>query len=216
MIPFLTALALALAAPPDDDLGTYPLDDFGRTVPVKGKMQCPDVPRQDYRGVTLHWSSPLSVHAAFATRLARFEALLAELATRFYGRPPSKIRHLGSFNCRRIARYPDLLSEHGLANAIDVSGFDFPALDRPAAKTSTLPKPLRRAFRVTVLGDWNAAATDAPANSSAAAIHAAFLRALTDALTARADIFRVLLGPAYPGHKDHFHFDMAPYRLIVL
>jgi hypothetical protein len=31
---------------------------------------------------------------------------------------------------------------------------------------------------------------------------------------ARDDIFRVLLGPAFPGHKTHFHFDVAPWRLV--
>jgi hypothetical protein len=47
------------------------------------------------------------------------------------------------------------------------------------------------------------------------AIHARFLRELTDRLI-EDDTFRVLLGPAFPGHQDHFHFDLAPYRLVQL
>ena len=26
--------------------------------------------------------------------------------------------------------------------------------------------------------------------------------------------FNVILGPSYPGHQTHFHFDQAPYRLV--
>ena len=46
--------------------------------------------------------------------------------------------------------------------------------------------------------------------------HARFLDELARALVADKTIFRVMLGPGYPGHKDHFHFDMAPYRLVKI
>ncbi len=134
---------------------------------------------------------------------------MAEVGTRIYGRAPRKIRHLGTYNCRRIGRYPDLVSEHGVGNGIDIAGFEFGPLARDAALPDGLPKALRRGFSVSVLKDWDP-------DPAAQAHKARFLRALTDALVARDDIFRVLLGPAYPGHKNHFHFDCAPYRLVVL
>jgi hypothetical protein len=45
--------------------------------------------------------------------------------------------------------------------------------------------------------------------------HARFLHALTQALIAR-NVFRTLLGPAHPDHRDHFHFDMAPQHYVDL
>ena len=44
-------------------------------------------------------------------------------------------------------------------------------------------------------------------------VHARFLDTLARRLVAK-DIFRVLLGPSYPGHENHFHFDMSPWRLV--
>jgi BirA family biotin operon repressor/biotin-[acetyl-CoA-carboxylase] ligase len=35
-------------------------------------------------------------------------------------------------------------------------------------------------------------------------------------LIGRDDVFRVLLGPGYPGHDTHFHFDMAPWRMVQI
>ena len=208
-LPSLLA-APALAAPDgDSDLGSYGLDDISRAVAPKGKLVCPDVPLTTYKGDVVRYKAPARVYTGFVERLRRFEAVVAEVGTRIYGRAPSRIRHLGTYNCRRISRYPDLVSEHGVGNGIDISGFEFGALDKGAALPDGLPKALRRGFSVSVLKDWDA-------DPAAQAHKARFLRALTDALVARDDIFRVLLGPAYPGHKDHFHFDCAPYRLVVL
>jgi len=33
-------------------------------------------------------------------------------------------------------------------------------------------------------------------------------------LIGRQDLFRVVLGPAWPGHHNHFHLDFAPYRVV--
>lgn len=215
----LTALFLsawivlaAAAARAEAPLEPYPLDGLARTVPTTGRMRCPEVDRVRYRGTAIPWASPLEVHPAFEARLAAFEAVAVAVAEKVFGRAPTRIRHLGSYNCRRIRRYPDLLSEHGLGNAIDVAGFEFPALSARERKTSTLPKALRRGFAVTVLDHWDAKGQDASANG----LRRRFLHELTAALEARPDIFRVMLGPAYPGHRNHFHFDCAPYRLVVL
>lgn len=210
----LVAVALlgsvVLAAPVgDEDIGRYGLDDVSRSVAPKGKLVCPKVPLTRYAGDIVRYQRPVRVYTGFVTRLRRFETVLAEVATRFYGRPPRRIRHMGTYNCRRISRYPDLVSEHGLGDGIDVAGFEFGRLPKGASLPEGVPKRFRRGFTVTVARDWDAD----PATTSH---KARFLRALTDALVARKDIFRVLLGPAYPGHKSHFHFDCAPYRLVVL
>lgn len=193
-------------------LEPYPLDELGRSVPTTGRMRCPEVERVRYEGSALRWKTPLEVHPAFEKRLAAFEAIAVGVAEKIYGRAPTRIRHLGSYNCRRIRRYPDLLSEHGLGNAIDVAGFEFPALSARERKTSKLPKALQRAFSVTVLDHWDGKGADDSPNG----LHRRFLHELTAALEAHPEVFRVMLGPAYPGHRNHFHFDCAPYRLVVL
>jgi hypothetical protein len=68
---------------------------------------------------------------------------------------------------------------------------------------------LRKGFQVRVKAHWTA--TD-----PVGAVHNRFLRTLATRLIERPDIFRVLLGPAYPGHDDHFHFDCAPWRLVEI
>lgn len=213
--PLALAALLALTtatAHADAPLEPYALDAFGRTVAVDGPMRCPDVELVQHTGEHVRWKKALKVHPAFAQRLIAFEAVVAEVATRVYGRAPARITHFGSYNCRRIRRYPDLLSEHGLGNAIDVAGFEFAALSRAEKKTSKLPRALQRSFSATVLDHWHAEGPE----HSAKAHHRRFLRELAAELERRPEIFRVMLGPAYPGHDNHFHFDCAPYRLVVL
>jgi len=206
---FVGAPALAGSGDDDPDLGSYGLDDVSRSVAPKGKLVCPDVPLTRYKGDVVRYKTPVRVYTGFVERLRRFEEIVAEVGTRFYGRPPLRIRHIGTYNCRRISRYPDLVSEHGVGNGIDVAGFEFGRLPKGKTLPEGAPKAAKRGFTVTVLRDWDA---DPETN----AYKARFLRAVTDALTDREDVFRVLLGPAYPGHKDHFHFDCAPYRLVVI
>lgn len=208
----LCGLSGGMARAEDDLPGErYPLDELARRVEPTGPMRCPAVPLVPYPGTALTWKKPLKVHPAFAERLAAFEAVAGDVAIRVYGRAPTRITHLGSYNCRRIRLYPDLLSEHGVGNAIDVTGFEFAALPRDQRKTSPLPKALHKSFSVRVLDHW-----DSPDDARATGYHRRFLRELAAELERRPDIFRVMLGPSYPGHKDHFHFDCAPYRLVAL
>lgn len=205
--------ALSAPARAEGDLAgeRYPLDELARRVEPTGPMRCPTVPLASYSGKSLTWKTDLRVHPAFAERLAAFEEVARRVAIEVYGRAPTRITHLGSYNCRRIRLYPDLLSEHGIGNAIDVSGFEFAALPRAERASSPLPKGLRVAFTAKLLDHWNS-----PDDHRASGYHRRFLRKLAAELERRPDIFRVMLGPAYPGHKDHFHFDCAPYRLVVL
>ncbi len=207
----LTTLLLGqgVGAPPSGADSHLALDDVARVVEPTGKIQCPKVPLVAYRGDVIHYASPLRVNPDFRQRLQRFETVVRETATEVYGRPPTQILHLGSFNCRRIRLWPDYLSEHGLGNALDVAGFVFPPLPRRTSAPADLPNQLKRAFRVRIDPDWQA--TD-----GVAALHARFLHELAQRLVARMDIFRVMLGPAYPGHKNHFHFDCAPWRIVEI
>ena len=130
-------------------------------------------------------------------------------ASEIDGWAPRRIAQMGTYKCRRMRRYTNLLSEHGLGNAIDVSGFDFGPLPRGDLLPEGIPKRLRRPFSVRVLDHWNA-------RGKLGALHSRFLRTLATRLIDRRDIFRVLLGPAWPGHHNHFHFDMSNYRLVAI
>ena len=148
----------------------------------------------------------MQVHPAFRDRLRALEKLVAETAVEHYGRAPTKILHLGALNCRRIRLYPDWLSEHALGNALDVAGFAFAPLPRKQTLPEGLPRALRGRFEVMLVPHWTA-------TRGTGALHSAFLRDLARRLIARTDIFRAVLGPAWPGHKNHFHLDCAPYRM---
>jgi hypothetical protein len=66
---------------------------------------------------------------------------------------------------------------------------------------------LRAGFEVRIDNHWNA-------TRGTGAAHSAFLRDLARRVIDRLDIFRTVLGPAYPGHRNHFHLDCAPYRVV--
>lgn len=205
MLPALAASGAGLAEPK----AAYLLDPLPRTVPARGPMQCPKVDLVIHRGDTVRFSPPARVFSGFAERLTKLEGVVAEVAVEVYGRAPLRIANLGTFNCRRMAKYPDWLSEHGLGNAIDVEGFDFGPLPKDGKLPEGLHKSFKGPFEVRMAKHWNASV-------GITAVHARFLKTLARRLIARKDIFRVLLGPGYPGHADHFHFDMAPFRLVEI
>ena len=187
---------------------SYPLDDMARVLEPGEALPCKtgDLELVSYRGTTLAYQKPLRVHPAFTTQLAAFEEIVSEVSMQHFGRAPRRIVHLGSFACRTMRRYPDWVSEHALGNALDVAGFDFGPLPRNAQTPEGLPKALRRPFSVRLLDHWDRTGKLAP--------QAAFLRDLAERLIARPDVFHVVLGPAWPGHKNHFHLDHAPYRVV--
>jgi hypothetical protein len=185
--------------------GSYPLDTVTRDVPATGPARCPAVPLVTYRGSRVRYDHPAKVHPAFAERLRMFEEVVADVAREHFGRAPVSLQHAGTYSCRRIGGYPTLISEHGIGNGIDVVAFSFPRLGR-RQDAPKLPASLRQPFRVS-LADFQAEPSTPRAR---------FLDALARRLIGRHDIFRVLLGPAYPGHKGHFHFDVAPYRVVSI
>lgn len=187
---------------------TYPLDELPRTLPERAPLPCEagGLPLIPYRGEHLRYQKPVQIHPAFRAQLVAFERIVQEVAIAHYGRAPSRVVHLGGYNCRRMRLYPTWVSEHALGNAIDIAGFDFAPATRKDTPPVDLPKALRHGFQVRLLSHWDA--------KGAGALHSRFLRALAEAVIARPDVFHVVLGPAWPGHKNHFHLDHAPYRVV--
>jgi hypothetical protein len=204
----LVVALLSIAAPPAlraESQGAYPLDALSRSAAGSGRAAaCPEVEMKRYAGTSIRYHQPTLIYVAFEERLRRFEDLAREVAVEVYGRAPRVLRHAGTYNCRSVRGIASLLSEHSLGNAIDVVGFDFGR----APRGEPAPAGLRQAFSVSLGRHWNA-------TSGTGAVHARFLRLLAERVIAEGDeLFRVVLGPSYPGHKGHFHFDQAPYRLV--
>ena len=66
---------------------------------------------------------PLYMTCRLATAFVRFERdVLQPAAERHLGQPVAKLVENGVRNCRPVAGYDTLLSEHAFANAIDVAG----------------------------------------------------------------------------------------------
>jgi hypothetical protein len=138
----------------------------------------------------LRFAPPARVNCAFALRLARFERVVQEEARQILGSPVQSIVQLGTYNCRRMAAYPDMVSEHSFANAIDVASF-----------------VLRNGRKVVVERDW------VRAQKPAATAAARFLRRLTRRLYDE-NVFTVVLTPSFDRHhKNHLHLDGAPYTM---
>jgi len=202
--------AIPAIYPFDDGAPSYALDATPRFLSGGSKPVCSETEAKlvTYRGDRVRYDRPIRVHPAFRDHLVAFEAVVDEVARAHFGRAPRRILHFGAYACRAVRGRPELVSEHALGNALDVAGFDFGPMARKDAKTSALPRPLKRPFQVRVDKHWRAA-TDTAAQS-------AFLHALADRIVDRPDLFRVVLGPGYPGHHNHFHLDHAPYRLVGL
>lgn len=183
----------------------YALDGVSREVPERGRVKCPELELVRYRGDVIRYHKPAHVYVGFRKKLERMEQIVSETAIEFYGRPPARIKHLGTYYCRRIRSWPTYISEHGLGNAIDVEGFDFRWVSRKDAPG--VPARLRRAFQIRIEQHWNG-------TRGVAATHARFLHTLAQRLIDEDGLFRVMLGPAEPGHHNHFHFDAAPWRIV--
>jgi hypothetical protein len=189
----------------------YELDEIERFLEGdKPRVQCSPESMVDYAGTALRYAGAVRVNPPFVPRLALFEEVVKEVATEVYGRAPHRIRHYGAYSCRTSRNRSYRLSEHSLGNAIDIIGFDFARAKKDEWQDAGRPRELRGPFQVRVAKHWAGSARPA------AVLHAQFLRKLTERLTSRDDIFRGLIGPGHPGHSDHFHFDVAPWRYTRL
>jgi hypothetical protein len=203
------ALVTPASADPPASEPAYPLDPLSREAPEGDDLGCPRVEVAAYRGDVLRYRPEVWVNAAFRARLVAFERVVRDVGVEVYGRAPERILQLGGYGCRRMREHPGLLSEHAFGNAIDVEGFDFPHLPKGSKLPAGLDPVFANGFGVRVVSDWGK-------KIGWAAVHARFLRTLVRRLVARDDVFRVLLGPGYPGHKNHFHFDVSTFRLVQI
>ena len=189
----------------------YALDSIDRTPGDQNGPRCHPESLVRYRGIWVELEPPSQVAPPFAPRLEQFEELLVQVGQRVYGRASNKILHVGTYVCREVPDRTARLSEHALGNAIDVTGFSFPALPVAAARTSSLPTRLKSAFTVTILRDYDSPQKVTPVSE----LHQLFFAQLTQALS-ESELFRGVIGPTDPAHRSHFHLDMAPwpYRRI--
>jgi hypothetical protein len=210
---WLSALMLSSCATvshaSDSTFPSYPLDSLSRQL-APGGLSCAATAQAlvRYEGTALKYAGPVRVHPGFRASLTAFERIVDQLAREHFGRAPRSLVHFGAYACRSVRGRAERISEHALGNALDVAGFRFGPLPKPLRDRSSLAPALQGAFQIRVLNDWNENGT----NSA----QSAFLRALAAKIAARPDIFRVVLGPGYPGHDNHFHLDNAPYRMVEL
>lgn len=130
------------------------------------------------------WSRPAEMACLLAARLDSFEREAVQpAARRYFGQPVVLIHHYGAFACRGENGGDRRLSQHALGNAIDIGGFE-----------------LGDGTRIDVESDWRARG---PRRD--------FLR---DVAKRACAYFNVVLTPASDArHRNHFHFDVGPYRL---
>ncbi len=144
-------------------VGSVQLLDIGTPVTNLGAMTCP------LARSFAQWTRESVQHAARAWLAA----------------PVVRIESFGTYSCRSVnGQSGGRLSEHGMANAVDISAFI-----------------LADGRRITVLDGWNG--RDADARNFLRAVHQAGCRR-----------FNIGLGPdANALHRDHFHFDLGagPY-----
>jgi hypothetical protein len=114
-------------------------------------------------GAGLRFQPLARVNCAFAQRLERFQAIMQEEARNIFKSPVASIVHLGTYNCRRMAAYPDWVSEHSFANAIDIATFVL-RNGRRAVPAAADPAPVRREG---VLGRAHAVIRQPPQESPA-------------------------------------------------
>lgn len=111
----------------------------------------------------------------------RWVQQVVEPAARFhFGVPLERLQVAASYACRPINhQWGAKLSEHGLANAIDISGFHF-----------------ADGRKITVKGGWWG---DVRERAFLRAVHRGACDTFTTVLGPHADVY----------HRDHFHFDLA-------
>lgn len=124
-----------------------------------------------------------------ALALARFEEQAQEQALAHLGQRIARFKHLGTYSCRKMVRF-DFVSEHSYANAIDIEEI-----------------LLENGVRLSVKKNFG------PLDAPPATRPARFLRSLARrAFDER--LFSTVLTPFWDNlHHDHFHLDLARYRV---
>jgi hypothetical protein len=130
------------------------------------------------------WNRPAEMSCTLAARLDSFEReVVQQAAQRHFGRPVALIHHFGAYTCRGENGGNGRLSQHALGNAIDIGSFELADGTRIAVETDWRGRGPRRDF-------------------------------LHDVAKRACAYFNVVLTPASDAlHRNHFHFDVGPYRL---
>lgn len=138
----------------------------------------------------IRWSPPPVVTCSLALALARFELLVDAEAQQYLGVSVRSIEQGGSYNCRNMARFSNMVSEHSYGNAIDVLRFR-----------------LRDGRTLSVLQHFGRPGSE-PTSAEGKFLRALARRAFDDG------VFSVVLTEFFDRlHRDHFHLDMARYRV---
>ena len=165
-----------------------PLKQMVHGIPTCG---CHDAVTLTHAPQGMRLAPPGVLSCQMALGLVRLEAVIQELAQEHLSQKVRTLHQGGTYSCRKMVRF-DLVSEHSYGNAIDVFAFT-----------------LENGEKVSVLSDFGAL-DGAPARLSP---RARFLRELASAVYDR-EIMSVSLSPYWDTlHRDHFHFDMARYRV---
>ena len=131
-----------------------------------------------------------SLSCPMALALASFERIVQDEARRTFQSPVARVRQLGTYNCRVIAAFKSVASEHSYANAIDLAEFT-----------------LQNGRKVSVLADFFKGDGDPPKPGGA------FLRSIAKR-GFEEDVFSNVLTPFWDAaHRDHLHLDLARYRV---
>jgi hypothetical protein len=158
----------------------------------KGTITCGAEQVVEYRGSSsgIRYNAAPVVTCTLALALARFEAVLQDEAERRFHSRVQRLEQAGTYNCRKMSRFRDMVSEHSYANAIDVRGVT-----------------LANGRTINVLRDFGKLDLEPTAEASV------FLREVAHRAFDE-EVFSVVLTPYFDAlHRDHFHLDMARYRV---
>ena len=131
------------------------------------------------------WNQPSVVDCKFAEALVTFEEQVVQpAAQRYFGKTVSKVRHMGTYNCRnKTGGLSKGLSEHAFGRAMDIGGFE-----------------LSDGTIIDVRRDWSAGGSKS-----------AFLQEVARQACRR---FSVVLTPNHDVyHRDHLHLDNGRYSV---
>lgn len=127
-------------------------------------------------------AAPVMVCRQAAAYLIWERQVVQPLARAILGSPVARIEHYGTYACRRqYGARQGRVSEHALADAIDISGF-----------------VLADGRRVTIVRDWKDAGP-----------RGRFVRAVRDGACRVFDV--TLSPDYNAAHRDHLHLDMGPF-----
>ena len=129
-------------------------------------------------------SSTPQVNCRVAVAMVDWAAKMNEAAMAAFDSPVARIETGKGYQCRRRNNLPEgKISEHGFANAIDITGFK-----------------LTNGDEINIETDW-------PQDSDNPSINSLFLRTIHKSAC---KTFTTVLGPnANEIHRDHFHFDLG-------